>query len=253
MLKDELLNQYITYIYSCSCAETLVKSGVKPTMTAGYSMGIYASLYIAGSVSFETGLLFIRKAYEAIRGSLPHDKFGMGGVIGLSEKDIRDITDHHNLDIVMVNRNSDHSFIVAGSSFHINLFLLKSREEGALHARSLGVTIPYHTSHLSEAANKLSETVYSADVVDPETPIISVLGQDLILDAGRARKEVVNNIHTPFNWLATQLQMFNSGIRIFTECGPSQALRKNSKFIPGSGKFVKWVNLVRKDRDGLMR
>ncbi|MCX6282980.1 MAG: hypothetical protein NTW31_01900 [Bacteroidetes bacterium] len=180
LLQDELLNQYISYIYGCSSAGILLNSGVKPVMTAGYSMGIYAALYSTGSISFETGLLFIQKAYESIRHTLPGNHYGMCGVIGLSEKDISGIAVHHNLNLAIVNRNSDHSFIIAGDSFHINVFLLKARDEGALHARSLGVTIPYHTSLLAEAAKLLSETVFTADVRAPEIPVISVLSQELI-------------------------------------------------------------------------
>jgi len=246
MLQDELRNQYISYIYGCSCADILLKSGVKPGMIAGYSMGIYASLFTAGSISFETGLSFIQKAYAAIRKVLPHRQYGMCGVIGLSEKDIREIALHHSLNLMIVNRNSDYSFILAGESFHINVFLLKAREEGALHARSLGVTIPYHTNLLEEAAKDLSHAVFNADIQAPAIPIISVLNQDMIINGDRARNEVVNNIHTPFDWLVTQQQMFSSGIRTFTECGPSQALRKNSKFIPGAGKFVNWDTLVKR-------
>ena len=66
----------------------------------------------------------------------------------------------------------------------------------------------------------------------------------MITDERKVREEVVKNICHPFNWLATQLKMFDSGVRIFTECGPSQALRKNSKFIPGAGKFVNWNTLI---------
>lgn len=244
MLHDELRNQYLTYIYGCSCTRILMKSGIKPGMIAGYSMGIYASLFTAGCISFETGLTFIRKAYEAIRKTMPHGQYGMGGVIGLSENDIREIAFKYNLNLMIVNCNSDYSFILAGDSFHIKVFLLKAREEGALHARSLGVTIPYHTNLLSDAAKELSDTVFSAGVQAPEIPVISVLDQELIDSADRAMHEVVNNIHNPFNWLATQQQMFSSGIHVFTECGPSQALRKNSKFIQGAGKFVSWDTLV---------
>ncbi|MCX6281298.1 MAG: acyltransferase domain-containing protein [Bacteroidetes bacterium] len=246
-LEDELRNQYLTYIYGCSCAETLRRSGIIPSVIAGYSMGIYAALYFSGSVSFETGLLFITTAYEAIRASLPNKHYGMCGVIGLSDKDIRELAGRNNLDLMIVNRNNDYSFILAGNSFHINVFLLKAREEGALHARSLGVTIPYHTNLLSEAARELSKTVYTADVRSPKIPVISVLRQDSIGDAERARTEVVKNIFNPFNWLETQQQIFNSGIHIFTECGPSLALKKNSKFIPGTGKFVSWDSLVSDD------
>jgi len=245
LIEDELLNQYISYIYSCSCAHVLLNEGVKPVMMAGYSMGIYAALYIAGSVTFETGLLLIQKAWEAISKTLPHSRYGMCGLIGLTEKDIREITMKHNLNLMIVNRNSDHSFILTGDSFHIRVFMLKAREEGALHVRSIGVTIPYHTNLLDEAAIEFSKTVFTADVHSPGIPLISVLSQDQLEGADRIREEVIKNIHTPFNWLATQQQMFLSGITHFTECGPSMTLYKNSKFIGDAGKFVKWDTLLK--------
>jgi len=245
LIEDELLNQYLSYIYGCSCARVLLNKGVNPGMTAGYSMGIYAALFIAGSISFETGLLLIQKAYEAIRKTLPHTHYGMCGVIGLSENDIGEIVLNSNLNLMIVNRNSEYSFILAGDSFHINVFVLKASEEGALHARSFGVTIPYHTNLLEEAASEFSKTVFTADVHSPRIPLISVLNQVRIDDIVLVRAEVVKNIHTPFNWLATQQQMYALGISHFTECGPSLALYKNSKFISGSGKFVKWDSLFK--------
>lgn len=240
----ELKNQFISYIYSCTCAELLMKGGINPGMLAGYSMGIYAALYTASSISFETGLQFIEKAYHAIRKSLSFTTYGMCGVIGLSEKDIKEIASRFDLDLMIVNRNSEVSFIIAGGSFHIHVFMLKAKEEGALHTRQLVSTVPYHTNLLSEAAAELAEVVLSADVQSPRIPLISALKQDMISDAIRAREEVVNNIHTPFNWYATQLRMFESGIRTFTECGPSQMLLKNSKFIKDAGRFVTWNSLV---------
>lgn len=214
-------------------------------MVAGYSMGIYASLYTAGSITFETGLLFIRKAYESIRGTLSSSDFGMGAVIGLSENDILGIIDKFHLNLLIVNRNSEYSFIVSGNSFHVNVFLLKAREEGALSAKSLRVSIPYHTNLLKDAAAELSGTVSITDVRDPEIPVISLLTRQIIADAQGAKNEVIRNIFNPFDWLLTQVEMYRSGIEIFTECGPSRALLKNSKFIPESGKFVIWSSLVK--------
>lgn len=121
MIQDELRNQYLSYVYGCSCADVLVSGGLEPGMIAGYSMGIYASLYTAGSINFETGLLFIKKAYESIRETLRSSHYGMGAVIGLSEKDIHDIVRTFNLNLVIVNRNSEYSFVVSGDSFHLNV------------------------------------------------------------------------------------------------------------------------------------
>jgi len=245
MIHDELRNQYLSYIYSCCCADVLAGKNFRPSMVAGYSMGIYASLYTAGSITFETGLLFIRKAYESIRGTLSSSDFGMGAVIGLSENDILGIIDKFHLNLLIVNRNSEYSFIVSGNSFHVNVFLLKAREEGALSAKSLRVSIPYHTNLLKDAAAELSGTVSITDVRDPEIPVISLLTRQIIADAQGAKNEVIRNIFNPFDWLLTQVEMYRSGIEIFTECGPSRALLKNSKFIPESGKFVIWSSLVK--------
>ena len=246
LIEDELLNQYISYIYGCSCARVLLNAGVKPGMMAGYSMGIYAALYIAGSVTFETGLLLIHKAWEAIRKTLPHSRYGMCGLIGLTEKDIREITIKHNLNLMIVNRNSDHSFILAGDIFHIRVFMLKAREEGALHVRSIGVTIPYHTNLLDKAAIEFSKTVFTADVHSSQIPLISLLNQERLDSVDHIREEVVKNIHTPFNWMATQQKMHILGITQFTECGPSTTLYKNSRFIRDAGRFVKWNTLIGK-------
>jgi [acyl-carrier-protein] S-malonyltransferase len=221
MIHDELRNQYLSYIYSCCCADVLAGKNFRPSMVAGYSMGIYASLYTAGSITFETGLLFIRKAYESIRGTLSSSDFGMGAVIGLSENDILGIIDKFHLNLLIVNRNSEYSFIVSGNS------------------------IPYHTNLLKDAAAELSGTVSITDVRDPEIPVISLLTRQIIADAQGAKNEVIRNIFNPFDWLLTQVEMYRSGIEIFTECGPSRALLKNSKFIPESGKFVIWSSLVK--------
>ena len=253
MISDELRNQYLSYVYSCSCSEVLAGNGVEPSMIAGYSMGIYASLYTAGSISFETGLLFIRKAYESIRETLPGNNYGMGAVIGLGEKDIHEIFQDLNLNLLIVNRNSDHSFIVSGDGLHLNVFLSKAKEEGALSAKSLGVSVPYHTGLLKAAAAELSLTVEGADLRDPKIPLISLLSRQLITDAKSAGNEVVRNLFNPLDWRSTQTEMYRMGEAIFTECGPSRALMKNSKFIPGAGKFVVWSSLAGKLDCGELR
>ena len=166
-------------------------------------------------------------------------------MIGLSEKDILGIIEEFKLNLLIVNRNSGHSFIVSGNSFHLNAFLLKAREEGALSAKTLGVSVPYHTGLLKDAATEFSGTVTMAEVRDPEIPVISLLSRHIISDAQGAKNEVIRNIFNPLDWFSTQIEMHRAGIRIFTECGPSRALLKNSKFIPEAGKFVTWSSLVK--------
>lgn len=245
MTGDELRNQYLSYVYSCACSEVLSANRVKPSIIAGYSMGIYASLYTAGSISFETGLFFIRSAFTSIRHALPDMQYGMGAVIGLSENDILGIFQKSGFRLSIVNRNSEHSFIVSGENSQMESFMIKAREDGALSAKTLGVSVPYHTSLLEDAASELSVTLAGEELSDPQVPIISLMNQQLITDAQSARNEVIRNIFNPLDWFSTQIEMHRSGILTFTECGPSRALLKNSKFIPGAAKFILWSSLVK--------
>jgi [acyl-carrier-protein] S-malonyltransferase len=244
MTGDELRNQYLSYIYGCSCAVYLRSAGINPSFLAGYSMGIYAALYVAGSISFETGLSLVGFAYHSIRNSIPEGFYGMCGVIGLTDTDLRDIFHSRNLELQIVNRNSDYSFILAGPAFHVRSFISIAGEEGALHARSLEVGIPYHTTILDSASDAFRQHLIKEDISVPSTPVISVLGQDELNDAERIRKELWQNLCTPFNWQDTQLSLAAKGIQVFTECGPSLSLQKNSKFITGAGKFISWDKLA---------
>ena len=66
-LEDEIRTQYITYIYSCSLSEYFKRNNLTPCYTAGYSMGIYSSLFHSGVIGFSDGLLLIRSAYHAFK------------------------------------------------------------------------------------------------------------------------------------------------------------------------------------------
>ena len=85
---NELKSQLLAYLFSCAFYDILEKKGITPQFVAGYSMGIYASLYAVKSISLEEGAKFIHTAYNIVSELAETKKFGMGAIIGLSIKDI---------------------------------------------------------------------------------------------------------------------------------------------------------------------
>lgn len=236
-LDDELRTQYLTYIYSCAASTLLRKQGLSPSMNAGYSMGIYASLFDAGSVSFETGLELIRMAYQSLAMTISAGSFGMCSLIGLSGRDIHHLIDQSNLKVEITNQNAPHSFVISGYREDIHKLMDLAREEGALHIRDLEVSIPYHASLLKEGAMHFAGTINHLEIKKPVNPIISLIDQTLLSSPSIIRQEVVNNLFYALNWYRTKQVMLESGISVFVECGPSKGLVKNAKFVEGNFRF----------------
>jgi [acyl-carrier-protein] S-malonyltransferase len=244
-LEDEVRTQYITYIYSCALSENFKRNGISPCFTAGYSMGIYSSLFHSGVISFIDGLLLIRSAYHAIKKVTGDGKFGMCSVIGLSREDISDVIQSQVLEVGITNQNSQYAFVLSGTLKDIVVLTDLVIAEGALHTHLLKVMLPYHSTILNETKEIFIEFIKSIHFNNPSTKIISLIDQRIINDPEDLKIEVINNLFTPLNWYKTQLELQRMGLNLFIECGFGNGLVKNAKFIEGNYKFYSAANYLR--------
>ncbi|MEJ2544237.1 MAG: hypothetical protein P8Y99_09235 [Calditrichaceae bacterium] len=56
---EPLSNQILTYTYGAAISEVLKNNNIQPTMVAGFSLGVYASLASINIVSFGDGLKMV--------------------------------------------------------------------------------------------------------------------------------------------------------------------------------------------------
>jgi [acyl-carrier-protein] S-malonyltransferase len=236
-LDDELRTQLMTYLLCCSYAGFLKEKNMVPSVCAGYSMGIYAAAYQAGSISFEDGLFLIRKAFLEISRITVGKTYGMGSILGLKLDDINQIMNPYSGTLEIANQNSPYSFILSGRLDGIRIVLDKAQEEGALNIKMLNVTIPYHSKLLEATRAPFGKYIESLSFKDPEIPIVSLIDHSILKNSGDLKKEIVTNLYTRLNWYQTQLHLQNSGIRSFIECGPGKTLVKNAKFVEGDFPF----------------
>lgn len=243
-LDHELRTQYLAFIYGCAISGILQERGIHPKLLAGYSMGIYAALVHGGALSFRNGLLLIRNAFQEISYTTMTDRFGMAGITGLMEPDIRIVLESLP-DVEITNQNSAYSFVLSGRQQDLEKALDAAREEGAFHARMLNVNVPYHSHLLKSAALQFAKFVYTLDIHSLNLPLISVLNQDILSSPEDIKTELVENLYKHFNWHTTQLKMLNMGINLFVECGPGKSLQKNSRFIDGEYRFLSMDEILK--------
>ena len=233
----EYSRQCKTYVLSCAASAALRELGIIPDIAAGYSMGIYAAIQDAGCITFEAGLQLISAAYRSLENLSNERKYSMMVIIGLSRRDIDTLISRHRLSVRITNRNSDHAFVISGTSEDLVSLRNLAVEEGALHIRRMETSIPYHSEFLKTNALKFEEAVSETEVGMPRIPVISLVDQSLLADRQAICHELVRNLHHPLNWQKTMETMLSRGITRLIECGPPTGLARNSKFIPGNFRF----------------
>jgi malonyl CoA-acyl carrier protein transacylase len=236
-LGDELKTQYLTYIYSCAVADILDKKKLLPDYSAGYSMGIYAALVHARVLTFDDGLLVIRKAYETFSNVARDKQFGMCSMIGLNREDIARLIRLPGLRVEITNQNSNVAFVLSGRYEDILELMKAATAEGALHTHLLNVSLPYHSRFLKESGHVFRDFLETMLFANPRTRIISLIDQHIIQTKSEIKEELIKNLFTPLNWYQTQLELIRSGVSLFVECGPGKNLERNSKFIEGEYQF----------------
>ncbi|MFH0864648.1 MAG: hypothetical protein V1904_00530 [Bacteroidota bacterium] len=230
-LNDELKSQLLAYVFSCSVSDIIKEKNIRAGYIAGYSMGIYAGLYHTGVYSFDDGAKLIQKAYQIIVKHNGNVKFGMATIAGIDDDDLSDIIQQSQSDVEIINANSRHSFVISGKYHEIEKIVQAAILEGALLARILSVSVPYHSMHMKEAAGEFGRYIVMQKFQDSVVPIVSLIDQRLITATHDIRHELIMNISNKINWYRTMMKLACLDARVMLECGAGKSLYKMSKFM----------------------
>lgn len=234
---NELKSQLLAYLFSCAFYDILEKKGILPQFVAGYSMGIYASLYASKSFSLEEGAKFIHKVYTIVSELTETKKFGMGAIIGLPIKEIEYLIEENAPDIEIINVNNEHSLVIAGKKKDINLVLERAKEEGAMSSIELTVNTPYHSKYLLKYSESFQKYISAIQICDAEIPIISTYDQREIVKVSEIKSELLFNLTSKINWYKTMQKLLTKDVSNIYECGAGKDLKKISRFIKGDYKM----------------
>jgi [acyl-carrier-protein] S-malonyltransferase len=231
---SELKSQLLAYAFSCSISDVFKQKGISIDYVAGYSMGIYASLYATRSISLEEGAKFIFMAYKTISELAESRIYGMGAIIGLPIKDIEYLINENNLDTEIINVNNEHSLVIAGEKEGVELVLNKAKEEGAMSAVELIVNTPYHSKYMLKFSDLIKEHIDNIPIKEAEIPIISTYNQREFKTISEIKSELLINLTAKINWYKTMQRLINNDVSEFYECGAGKDLKKISRFISGN-------------------
>lgn len=239
---DELESQYAVYIYSCAVSSVIKRSGIHTDFAAGYSMGLYAALCHAESITFEQGLSLIATAYRGIRNVAASLPFGVGVISGFTQEEVNVLIDGRD-DVEIINVNNRHNLLIAGYENNVKDILAKAREQGALNCKYLTFHSPYHSRFMDSAAEKFREYCETLTIYDPVYPVISTVDRRAMTTWNDVAMDLADNINRNINWLETMSVLIDAGVDAFIECGPGRSLQRMAKFMDGDFEVYHMQNL----------
>ncbi len=238
-LDKQLESQYLTYIYGCSVSDIMHMKNRLPDYVSSYSMGIYAALYHCGCYDFVTGLNIIKTAYALVEKYKPAEPCGMASIVGLSLGDIVRIIKPIKKLVSIGNHISQYSFLLSGKLEHLEPIIEAAKADGAMQARLLNVTHPYHAHMLSKVySDFINILLRTKEIVAAQYPYVSAQWHNILTDKNKIKSEIAFNVISPIRWQATMDFMIKKETTTFIECGAGDSLYKIGKFIEGDFKII---------------
>ncbi len=201
----------------------LIKAGIVPDAVAGFSLGEYAALAVAGVLPETEVFPLIQVRADAMQQAVPLGDGAMVAVIGMSSIEVEQLCrEVKNGYVEPANYNSPLQTVVSGSSEGIHSFisLAKTRK---IHTLQLPVSAPFHCELMKPAAERLKKSFENINFQEARIPIyMNYTARPL--EKNDVAEFLYKQAYNPVLWKQTLENMQKDGIDTYIECGPGKVL-----------------------------
>lgn len=207
---------------SLGILEVLKKNGIEANISAGLSLGEYASLIYSGFISFEDGIKIVRKRGELMQDNVPKGDWKMAGIIGLEDEVVEGICKEiKNGFVVPANYNTPGQVVISGDRTAVINAMEKAKELGAKKVVELKTSGPFHTEKLKIAAEKLKTELDKIDIkYNEENKVIKNIDAKAYEKDDNIREILAKHVMSPVLFRKSIETMLSFGADTFIEIGP---------------------------------
>ncbi|QEK12021.1 ACP S-malonyltransferase [Crassaminicella thermophila] len=219
-------------------AKVLEEKGIVPDITAGLSLGEYASLVISKAMDFKDAVSLVKKRGKYMQEAVPLGIGTMAAILGMQREDLEKALERaEEFGIVeAANFNSPGQIVISGEVKAVEKACEFAKELGAKKAVMLPVSAPFHCSMLIPAGEKLELELKNIDIKDLQIPVIANVHADYYKDKKEVIDLLVKQVSNSVLWEDSVIRMMEDGVDTFIEIGPGKSL---SQFIKKISKKVK--------------
>jgi [acyl-carrier-protein] S-malonyltransferase len=211
---------------SIAALRILQNHGCRPDLVAGLSLGEYAALVAADSISFTEAVPLVRARGRFMQEAVPMGQGKMAAIIGLTREQVLDICRESRTAglVEPANFNSPGQIVIAGETKGVEYAVALAQKLGAKRAILLPVSAPFHCSMLEPAGVRLAEELKNVKIKGPAIPVIANVSGDYVQTAEEIREALIQQVSHSVYWEDTIERMAADGVEAFVEVGPGKVL-----------------------------
>lgn len=230
--EDELMDTRYTQpaIFIYQVAAALGQESVVPDCTAGHSLGEYAALVVAGALSFEECLPFIRKRGLVFFDAFQRNPSAMGAVIAVPDEHVREVlkqvSEEDNTGLYVANYNGPGQLVITGARDSVKKACKILKGMGAKRALVLPQKGVGHSPNSEEEGRILAEELKIMHWNAPRIPIYMDADGKPHTDPEDILETELKLMTHPVLWTDITMNMKDDGVTAWYEVGCDDTLQK---------------------------
>ena len=228
VLMDTRYTQPAIFIYQVAAA--LGQDAVLADCTAGHSLGEYAALVVAGALSFEECLPFIKKRGQVFYDAFQRNPSAMGAIIAVPDEQVREVlkqvSEEDNTGVYIANYNGPGQLVITGARDSVKKACKILKGMGAKRALVLPQKGVGHSPNSEEEGRILGEELKKMHWMTPRVPIYQDADGKPHLDVQELLDNELKLMTHPVQWTDITLNMKADGVTEWYEVGCDDTLQK---------------------------
>ena len=219
---DTELQQPALVATSLAISEAIRDRGIVPDYVVGHSVGEFAALGDARSLTPPQAIALVRERGLAMAAAARERPGAMAAILGLADEAVESLCRKIE-NVWPANYNCPGQIVVSGEEAAVNECGEEAVREGARRAIRLKVSGAFHSPLVGRAADRLRPAIEKVHFEVPRAPFMSTVTAK-IEEAQRYRELLVEQLTAPVKFTQAARRLIDQGATVFVEVGPGNVL-----------------------------
>ncbi len=202
--------------------EALVRTGVRPRVVCGHSLGEFAALAAASVLTWDETLRLVALRGRLMAEAAARHPGAMAAILASGEEVERIAAEAA---CYAVNYNAPGQVVVSGTEEAVGRAISLAKSRG-LRVIPLNVSGPFHTPIMGEAEEAFREALARVSFRRPAVIFVSAVSGRPEADPGRIRALMEVQMTSPVRWVEVIRSLEELGVTEAVEAGPGAVLTK---------------------------
>jgi [acyl-carrier-protein] S-malonyltransferase len=226
---------------SLAINEAIRTRGIEPHYVVGHSVGEFAALAAARSLSPAEAIALVRERGLAMAAAASEKPGTMAAILGLADEVVENICQKIQ-NVWPANYNCPGQVVVSGSAGAVDECCDEAEQAGARRAIRLRVSGAFHSPFVERAAERLRPAIERVHFKEPLAPFVSTVTAKLE-HAQRYSTLLVEQLTAPVKFTQAASELIRNGVTVFVEVGPGNVLSGLLKRIDSRVRVLSVNNL----------